>query len=94
MLGQIMERLQKEFEQAGKLRQFMELKGFLIGDRGNTTYAHAAANLKMTEAAANQAATRLRRRYRELLRDEIAHTVSDATEVQDEIRRLFATLEM
>ncbi|MEO8496786.1 MAG: sigma-70 family RNA polymerase sigma factor [Planctomycetota bacterium] len=92
LLGQIMERLQREFEQAGKAKPFDELKGFIIGEHAGSTYAQVAARLDMTEGAAKQAATRMRRRYRELLRDEIAHTVAGPDEVEDEIRNLFVTL--
>jgi RNA polymerase sigma factor (sigma-70 family) len=92
LLGQIMERLESEFAQAGKARHFDELKGFIIGDHAGSSYAQAAARLRLTEAAARQAATRMRRRYRELLREEIAHTVSGPDEVDDEIRNLFVTL--
>jgi RNA polymerase sigma-70 factor (ECF subfamily) len=94
LLGQIMQRLRTEFDEAAKPDQFEELKGFVIGDHGGKTYAEAAVRLKMTEAAARKAASRLRRRYRELLREEIAQTVSGPEEVDDEIRNLFATLKL
>ena len=77
-----------------KSKQFQELKGFIIGDHAGTTYAQAAANLDMTEAAAKQAGSRMRRRYRELLREEIAQTVEGPGEVDDEIRNLFAILQL
>ena len=54
-------------------------------------YADIAARAGMSEAAVKVAAYRLRRRYRELLRQEIAKTVSGPEEVEDEIRHLFAT---
>jgi RNA polymerase sigma-70 factor (ECF subfamily) len=92
LLGQIMQRLQAEFAAGGKERLFAELKGFIIGDHAGTTYARAAASLNMTEAAVKKSASRMRRRYRELLRDEIAQTVAGPDEVEDEIRSLFATL--
>jgi RNA polymerase sigma-70 factor (ECF subfamily) len=92
LLGQIMQRLQSEFEEAGKTRLFDELKAFLIGEQAGTTYADVAQRLNMSEAAAKTAASRMRRRYRELLRDEIAQTVEGPDEVDDEIRSLFATL--
>jgi RNA polymerase sigma-70 factor (ECF subfamily) len=94
LLGQIMERLEFQFEQAGKAKQFEELKGFVIGDHTGTTYAQAAERLKMTVAAAKKAASRMRRRYRELLREEISQTVAGPDEIEDEIRNLFATLEL
>ena len=93
LLGQIMQRLESEFDRDGKAKQFEELKGFIIGDHADTTYADVAARLNMTEAAAKMSGSRMRRRYRELLREEIAQTVDGPDEVDDEIRNLFATLE-
>ncbi len=92
LLTRITERLQSEFENAGKAAQFEQFKGFLIGDPAGSTYAQAAEQLGMTEAAAKKAASRMRQRYRELLREEIAQTVSRDDEVEDEIRSLFAAL--
>ena len=94
LLGQIMERLAGEFKRAGKAKQFEELKGFIIKDHAGTTHAQAATRLNMTAAAAKMSASRMRRRYRELLREEIAQTVAGPDEVDDEIRNLFATLEL
>ncbi len=94
LLGQIMQRLENEFVRAGKAKQFEGLKAFIIGEHSETTYSDVAAKLKMTEAAAKMAAHRMRRRYRELLRDEIAQTVGGPDEVDDEIRNLFTTLEL
>ncbi len=94
LLGQTMERLKREFEETAKAPLFERLKSFLIGDHAGTTYAQAAAELKITEAAAKQAASRMRRRYRELLREEIAQTVAGPDEVADEIRNLFTTLNL
>ena len=94
LLAQVMERLKSEIDRAGKAKRFEELKGFIIGDHAGTTYAQAAAALNMTEAAAKKAGSRMRRRYRELLREEIAQTVAGPDEIDDEIRNLFATLEL
>ena len=94
LLSQILDRLQTESEQAGKAEQFSELKGFIIGDHSGTTYAQVAEKLDMTEAAAKQAASRMRKRYRELLREEIGQTVSGPHEIDDEIRNLFVTLDL
>jgi hypothetical protein len=52
----------------------------------------AAAELGLSEGAVKVAVHRLRKRYRELLREEIAHTVEDPGQVEDEIRALFAAL--
>lgn len=94
LLGQVMDRLQAESDQAGKARQFAELKGFLIGDHEGRTFADAARTLGTTEAAAKKAASRLRQRYRELLRAEIADTVSGPEEIEDELRNLLTLFEL
>ena len=94
LLRQIMERLKGELDEAANATRFEELKSFIIGDHAGTTYAQAAAKLNMTEAAAKKAASRMRRRYRELLREEIAQTVAGPDEVEDEIRNLFTTLNL
>jgi len=94
LLGQIMEQLEAEFEQSGKTKLYEALKGFIIGDNAGTTYRQVAEKLSMTEAAAKKAASRMRRRYRELLHGEIAQTVEGPAEVDDEIRKLFTTLEL
>jgi DNA-directed RNA polymerase specialized sigma24 family protein len=91
LLQKILDRLESELVQNGKARQFAELKGFLIGDHAGTNYAQVAVRLQMTETAAKKAASRMRRRYRELLAEEIAHTVSSPDEINDEIRNLFAS---
>jgi RNA polymerase sigma-70 factor (ECF subfamily) len=94
LLAHIMDRLQSEFEQDGKGGQFDILKGRLVGDHDGASYDEAAAALGMNEAAARKAVARMRRRYRELLREEISQTVSQPEDVDDEIRNLFATLQL
>jgi len=87
-----MDRLQADCESTGKLRQFELLQGALAGEGATANYAAVAAELEMTEEAVRQTAHRLRKRFRELLRGEVAQTVADPGEVDDEIRSLFATL--
>jgi RNA polymerase sigma-70 factor (ECF subfamily) len=94
LLGRIMQRLEDESVESGKSKQFEELKGYLIGEHNGETYADVATRLGMTEAAVKMAAHRLRRRYRELLREEIAETVNTPDEVDDEIHKLFAALQL
>jgi hypothetical protein len=65
----------------------------LAGDPEAPSYAAVAARLGTTEGAARVAAHRLRRRYGDLLRREIASTLAAPAEVDDEIRHLFAALE-
>ncbi|HYV38444.1 MAG TPA: sigma-70 family RNA polymerase sigma factor [Gemmataceae bacterium] len=91
LLDLIMTRLQKEYATSGKGAQFELLKGVLIGDKGRP-YAELARELNMSEPAARQAGFRLRKRYRELLRQEVAQTVADVGDVEEEIRSLFQAL--
>ncbi len=94
LLNRTMQRLEIEFAETRKQPQFEELKGFLIGQHKGATYAETAAKLGMTEAAVKMSAHRMRRRYRDLLRAEIRETVSGPDEIEDEISKLFATLEL
>jgi len=94
LLGRIMKRLECEFQEAGKAEHFEAFKGFIIGDHAGCTYAQVAARLDMTEGAAKKAGSRMRQRYRELLREEIAQTVAGPDEVDDEIRNLVLTLKL
>ena len=64
----------------------------LTGGRGEVPFAAIAAELGMTEGAVKMAASRLRSRYGEILREEIARTVADPADVEDEVRALFAAL--
>jgi RNA polymerase sigma factor (sigma-70 family) len=90
LLDQVLARLQAEFVADGKEKQFDELKVWLTEGTGATSYAAVAARLGTTEGAAKAAVHRLRRRYRELLREEISHTVATPAEIEEEIRHLFA----
>jgi RNA polymerase sigma-70 factor (ECF subfamily) len=69
---------------------FERLKGFLIRDDSRTPYRQLAEELGTTEGALKVSVHRLRRRFREILREKISHTVSDPAEVQEEIRYLMA----
>jgi RNA polymerase sigma-70 factor (ECF subfamily) len=93
LLEQVLGRLREEFVAAGKGEYFDRLKGFLSGEKGSTSYAGVAADLEMTEGAVKVAVHRLRRRYRELLRQQIAQTVADPDLIDDEIRELLTALE-
>ena len=92
LLEHVLARLESDFAAEGKAEQFQVLKPLLAGRSSETPIAEAAAKLNMTEGAAKTAAHRLRRRYRELLREEIAQTVASPEEVDDEIRSLFEAL--
>jgi RNA polymerase sigma-70 factor (ECF subfamily) len=92
LLDHVMERLHDEFARAGKLTQFNQLAGFLGGRDPDRSYAMAARELGISEGAAMVAAHRLRRRFRDLLRAEIAQTVTNSDEIDAEISSLFASL--
>lgn len=92
LLSQILDTLSSEYAQKGRSDQFRVLKGFLVGDYTSLTYADVASDLDMNESAARMAVSRMRQRYRDLLRLEIGHTVASPEEIDDEIRKLFATL--
>ena len=91
LLTHVLGQLREESVRAGKEQQFEHLKEFITGPALPGGYTEAAGRLDMTEGAAKVAAHRLRRRYRDLLRAEISQTVYDPSEVDDEIRSLFAT---
>jgi len=90
LLGKVIERLSAECEADGHAKQFAELKIFLTAGKGALSHADAARALGVDESAVRVAVHRLRKSYRQLLRDEIAQTLSDPTQVEEEIRVLFA----
>jgi RNA polymerase sigma-70 factor (ECF subfamily) len=91
LLSHVVERLAGDMRSAGKEHQFELLKGTLSGEK-DVPYADIASQLDMTPDAARQAAHRLRNRYRDILREEVASTLANPAEVEDEIRSLFAAL--
>jgi RNA polymerase sigma-70 factor (ECF subfamily) len=92
LLDTVLQRLRAEYEGAGKKELFSALNRTLIGDRDSQPYASLAAQLNLTEGAVKVAVHRLRKRYRQLLRAEIAQTTARPEDVDDELRHLFAVL--
>jgi RNA polymerase sigma-70 factor (ECF subfamily) len=92
VLQQVMARLQTEMADTGKGKLFEDLKAYLSADRSSIRYRDVADKLDMTEGAVKVAVHRLRKRYRQLLRDEIAQTVSSQDQIQQEIRDLLTAL--
>ena len=92
LLDRVLTRLSEEYEASGKATMFEQLKGCLTGDSDLLPYAELALGLGISEGAVKVAVHRLRKRYRGVLRDEIAQTVADPTEIDDEIRQLFSAL--
>lgn len=85
--------LEAEHDTPEKQRLFAALRGTLTGDQPEAGYAAVARQLGVNEGAVKVAVHRLRKRYRELLRAEIAQTVSDPGQVADELRSLFAAFQ-
>ena len=91
-LQEVLGRLRDEVDQAGRSAHFAELKVFLTGEQSSVSYAVLAAKLGTNEASLRKEVQRLRHRYGELLREEIARTVASPAEVEDELCHLFTVL--
>jgi len=89
LLGKVIERLQADCAAEGKAQLFDQLKVFLMAGKGETAQSEVAKALGMEEGAVRVAVHRLRKRYRQLLRDEIVNTLSDPAMVDEEMRALF-----
>ena len=89
LLAKVIEQLQAECVAEGKGKLFTQLKIFLMAGKGESAHADVANALGMEEGAVRVAVHRLRKRYRQLLRDEIANTLSDPAMVDEEMRVLF-----
>jgi RNA polymerase sigma factor (sigma-70 family) len=93
LLEQVLTRLGAEYKAAGKLPLFNRLKELLAGESGQPSQARIAADMQMTENAVKQAFHRLRYRYRQLLHEEIAHTVAAPDDVEDELGHFMSILQ-
>ncbi len=92
LLESVLRELRLEYERSGKGRLFEVLKPCLMGSRESQPYAMLAASLEMSDGAVKVAVHRLRERYRERLKTEIAHTVATPADVDNEMRHLFHVL--
>lgn len=90
LLERVVGRLRDECVADGKAALFTQLKPLLMADKSAISYPQAAAALGISEEAARVAVHRLRRHYRELLREEIAQTLAEPARVEEEMRTLFA----
>jgi DNA-directed RNA polymerase specialized sigma24 family protein len=89
LLDRVLSRLKAEYTASGQEARFELFQSSLYGPREGVSFAEAANQLQTTEDAARQAALRLRKRYREILREEVSSTMADPTGIDDEIRGLF-----
>ena len=92
LLDQVLRRLRREYVTTGREKLFEQLKPTLTEASRSVRYAEIATRLGTSEGAVKVAVHRLRQQYRDLLRAEIADTVANPAEVDDELRSLFAAL--
>jgi RNA polymerase sigma-70 factor (ECF subfamily) len=92
LMDQVLRRLKNEYDTAANAELFDSLKQLLADEEEAPSRAEIAAQLGMTDNAVRQALHRFRQRYQVLLREEIAHTVAVASDVEDELRHLIAVL--
>jgi RNA polymerase sigma factor (sigma-70 family) len=86
------QRLRQEFESAGKVKDFEALKSCLMAEHGRLDYGAVATRLGSSEGTARVAVHRLRKRFREIYREEISQTLADRGDLEAELRYLAATL--
>lgn len=92
LLNLTVSRLREEFMASGKLRDFEILKNCLMAERGAIDYAAMAKSLGVNEGAARVAVHRLRKRFRDVYREEISQTLADGADLDGELRHLAASL--
>ena len=92
VLERVLNLLKDEYHRAGNAALFDSLKQLLPGEPDAPPQKHIAAQLGMTENAVRQAFYRFRQRYQSLLREEIAHTVANPGDIEDELRHLIAII--
>jgi RNA polymerase sigma-70 factor (ECF subfamily) len=92
LLENVMHRLRQEHAAADRSAEYEILKPCLIADRGDIRYEELAAALGMEPVSARSAVHRLRKRFREVFREEVAGTVADPADVDDEMRAVIAAL--
>lgn len=92
VVDRVLGQLTQELEREGKAQHFVLLKPWLTGDEGEATQAEIADALSMNEGAVKVAIHRLRKRFRTLIKEEIAHTVGDEMEARDELTHLLAAM--
>ena len=91
VIDTVLHQLRSEYSEASKAPIFEAMHSYLEGDGANS-YAEIAEKLNMTEGAVKMAVLRLRENFRNRLRSEIAQTVANAGEIDEELRHLFACL--
>jgi RNA polymerase sigma-70 factor (ECF subfamily) len=94
LLAEVMRRLREEYLGTSRRPLFEHLQSHLWGDAGAIPYEELARRLGITNVHLRVSAFRMRQRYREILREEIAQTLSSADDVEDEIRYLLQVVSL
>jgi hypothetical protein len=92
LLDRVLARLREDYAGADRAALFEALQPFLAAKEGGDTYALLGSRFGRSEEAIKKIVQRMRRRYQELFRQEIAHTLFDPTEIEDELRHLCAVI--
>lgn len=92
LLERVLSRLREECDASGRTQRFETLKVFLLDDKGTVSLSEAAQRLGLTVVAVKGVIHRLRQRYREIFRDEVASTVGRMEDIDEEIRHLLQAL--
>jgi len=92
LLHKVMEKLREEHAQAEKKEIFEALEVLITGEKSEVTYQAIGERLNMSESAVKMAVSRLRKRYGEMLRNEIAQTLAEPAGIEDELRHLLHAL--
>jgi RNA polymerase sigma-70 factor (ECF subfamily) len=92
LVEQVLRQLREDYQAAGKLNVFEEIHPLLVGEVSGGAIGERAKRLGMTEGALKVALHRLRRRFGEILRNQIAATVASPNQVEEEIRYLFSII--
>lgn len=85
-------RLEAEFRRAGRQRVFDSLRALLLGEPGTQRYAAIGAELGLSESAVKVTVHRMRQRFREIFREELAHTLAEPDQLDEEMRYVFAVV--
>jgi RNA polymerase sigma-70 factor (ECF subfamily) len=92
LIEQVLKRLESECQAAGHAKRFEVLRDFVLGDAAEHSYADAGSKLGLSESAVTSAIHRMRGRFRDLLRLEVAHTVESPAEIDAEMQDLLTVL--
>jgi RNA polymerase sigma factor (sigma-70 family) len=92
LLDHARSRLREEYSAAGKADLYGQLQGFPLMEKSDDSFQQAASELGMTVSALKSVVHRLRARYRELVREEVEHTVTDPVELNEEAQHLIAVI--